>query len=419
MKEIISFSRQLADYLAFGGTLLCTQAYWMLVKTCARKKVLSISEKVLQEIFEKFLSHPSPETQELSSALLAHIIPLKEGYPSFLSAVQWIDLSLIKDKVLLERTTIAISKVLLEETGTPDFSYRFYNFLDYLEGVTETYPELVYTRYYFCKLLLHKKDYHECREWIRPLLRAKKNDFWVWHLAARCYDGQTQLSCLCKALNGGGKEQMLCSIRQDLAALLIDMGKWPEAKFEIERILETRQRENWKTPPQVAEWARSPHFKDTTSQRLKYDTLTGEAENLIWEEQDSVIALVTSITVETDTVQYVCQSGKRGKFSFKRSKIRRLSASTTVRLFFMEDERGISRLQHVQEYEKESTWIKEFSGALQLHSHGFGFIGEAFVPSELIRQCNYDKSTTYKCTAIYTFNSKKQQMGWKAVILYH
>lgn len=94
------------------------------------------------------------------------------------------------------------------------------------------------------------------RQWLLPVLKAKRSEFWVWAEAARLFASQKPamaISCFCQALRLGKEPKFLGRYHIELAKLLARRDEAGQASHELTVAAEIYEHEGWKPPKELEE----------------------------------------------------------------------------------------------------------------------------------------------------------------------
>lgn len=97
-------------------------------------------------------------------------------------------------------------------------------------------------------MLRRQENYVQAAQTLAGVLKAKRNEFWVWAEAARLYmheDSGLALACFCRALECSADPKYSVGVHRELAELLAEQGDFAQASAEIAIAVELRQREKW------------------------------------------------------------------------------------------------------------------------------------------------------------------------------
>lgn len=81
-----------------------------------------------------------------------------------------------------------------------------------------------------------------------PVIKAKRNEFWVWAEAARLYSEEQPdlaLACACRALECGSDPKFTVTVHRELAQMLADRGEFSQASSELTSAITLRQEQGW------------------------------------------------------------------------------------------------------------------------------------------------------------------------------
>jgi hypothetical protein len=81
-----------------------------------------------------------------------------------------------------------------------------------------------------------------------PVIKAKRNEFWVWAEAARLYSEEQPdlaLACACRALECGSDPKFTVKVHRELAQMLADRGEFAQASSELASVIALRQEQGW------------------------------------------------------------------------------------------------------------------------------------------------------------------------------
>lgn len=103
--------------------------------------------------------------------------------------------------------------------------------------------------------LLRRVDRHaEAAGVLGPIIKAKRNEFWVWAEAARLYleeQPDLALACACRALECGSDPKFTVKVHRELAEMLADRGEFAQASRELASAITLRQEQGWAIDAQL------------------------------------------------------------------------------------------------------------------------------------------------------------------------
>ncbi len=98
-------------------------------------------------------------------------------------------------------------------------------------------------------ILFRKKgEFQRATELLTSVIKAKRNEFWVWAEAGRLYlseQPELALACICRALECPAEPKFLVRAHRELAELLAEQEEYAQASREIAITIDIRQAEGW------------------------------------------------------------------------------------------------------------------------------------------------------------------------------
>lgn len=80
------------------------------------------------------------------------------------------------------------------------------------------------------------------------VIKAKRNEFWVWAEAARLYaedQPELALACACRALECGSDPKFTVNVHREIAQMLAERGDFSQASRELITAINIRQEQGW------------------------------------------------------------------------------------------------------------------------------------------------------------------------------
>lgn len=400
--------------------MLHTQVYWLVVKTVSKaikeQKTLGFS----QRMFDNLLYFPNPNDKVLSLAFLNLAIKLKADWRNYLSFNLWANIHWVEEPAELEKLIVSIAKVMLSEQKVYDFSYLFYTFFEWIEAILLKHPELIYVRYYLVQLYIQTNELKQAQLYVKELVLAKKNDFWVWQLMANCYAEQPEIrfSMLCKAVILCGQEKMLLGVRQNIAELLIKQKQWDAAKYEIKKNISVRQAEGWKVSQEIRIWETMPEIVEAGCKPTYYQGHVQLAEDLLWESSATMDIVITKVDDDNKMANYISENNGGGKISMRSLQIEHLNVGDILQAYTrMHPTKNYLQVIRVKKVGSQTDWVKKFSGVIRINASGIGFIEDVFISHSMVADGKLTTSALVDGMAIKSFDHKKNKEGWKAIFV--
>jgi hypothetical protein len=295
-------------------------------------------------------------------------------------------------------------------------------FLPKLSALIEKYPNYKYPAYYHAKLLMELGEKDNSLSAFLPFARQKSKEFWVWELLAEIFsdNDDVHFSCHCKALSLNSPEDFVIKLRQNFAAILIKKKMYNEAKTEIEKVVATRTKHEWKIPTQITQWMESDWFKAAVTSKDNKELFTkhaSKAEEILYSDIPEEIIAVEFVNENKNMLNFVKGKTKSGFFNYNGKLIKPQIGEVLSVRFSDSGQDGFFKVLTANRAQTgiavES--IKSFENSVKVITpHNFGFVEDVFIEPRLINSKSISDGQTIKGKAILSFNKKKNEWGWKA-----
>jgi len=393
--------------------------------------------ELLKKIKDLNLEKPSPNFSILIKALHK---TFKDSL-HYISIIDWIGFENLMDQDFLEeeynnRKNMATAELVyinyakhLEQGIARDafgqqreYDYdKIKEFLPKLEQLIVDYPNYTFPPYFKAKLLLRLGDGDIMKSFL-PFAKQKRNDYWVWQLISEIHKNDIDIvfSSLAKALSLKTPDNFLVKIRQHFAQILIQKQMFNEAKFEINTIISTKEREGYKIPNQVMEWQQSEWYKNSIAPKNNvslYNNLKVKAEELLFQDVSKEKAVIEYINTEKNMISFLIDKNKKGFFKYEN--VKTFSIGDIIDIQF----NGEPKEEFYKVYAVNKSpnlthdFLKIINGKIRIISAGIGFIEDVFVDKSFIEKNNIIDGQFISGSAILCYNKKKNEWGWKLIAM--
>lgn len=334
-----------------------------------------------------------------------------------------------KMMALAEQAYITYARHLLGNELTEENSHQFRTlpdlekikvFLPSIEQLCARHPEYSYTSFYQAKLLIALNNHDQVMNVFLPFARQKRNDFWVWDLLGDLQqDTETKISCLCMALSLKTSEDFIVKVRQKLAANLIQKNLLPEAKTEIEKIIEVRNQHQWRIPFEVSNWLSQDWYTKTKALKNNlefYRNNKNRAEELLFADMELILIAIEFVNKDKKMANFIQNQNVYGFFKYD-AFFDKLNIGDLLFVRLKEKSDGFFQLFTARKADDSisSDAVRSFEESITIRpGNSFGFAGNVFIEPEMIIQHKLACQQTISGKAILSFNKKKNQWGWKA-----
>ena len=322
---------------------------------------------------------------------------------------------------LVEGIYISIAKQLLGLNNI-DLIKEFIPTIAY---VATTYNNMQYPPYYYAKLLIASGDKEHFMKAFLPFAKKKSRDFWVWNLISENFDRTSDeyFSCLCKAATCGAPDKFTGDVREKLANIFISKEQYPEAKFELSRIIEARNKEGWSLKDKHIGWQNFAWWNQIVASKNNFNLYKNNlslSEGLLYSDIPEDIIIVDRINKEKSVLNFVATKQKYGFFNYSKYNINpKIGDIYAVRLEERKDKASnFYRIKSIVETTKvvNIEIYKMIEGKVIINQgNSFGFVKNIFVSPEVINKHNLKNGDSINGYAIQTYNSKRKAWGWNVI----
>lgn len=333
---------------------------------------------------------------------------------------------------IVEQAYIAYARKLLEgEVGlSSTFSspkvidkIKISIFLTSIEILIKEHPEYQYLHYYKAKLLLAVGDKENILSAFIPFAKKKKNEFWTWELMSDVFpkSDERKIACLCKALSLNTPEVFIINTRQKLAELLIEQEKYNEAKTEIVKIIDVKEKNDWKIQNKISNLTAKDWYKNATAfdnNKKFYKLHLKEAEQILFSDIPEQIVAVEFVNTDKKILNFVADKQTHGFFKYG-GLLNNPKIGDILKVRF-EQKQGdhFYRVLTVEKADNTATCmaISDFSGKININiKSSFGFADNVYIDKKLIAENKIENNQLISGKAILSFNKKKNEWGRKAL----
>lgn len=297
-------------------------------------------------------------------------------------------------------------------------------FLPVLSQIVEDYPDFQYPAYFTAKLLLALGDKDNMLESLLPFAKKKRNDFWVWEILAEAFsnDQDKVFACYCKALSCKNPDEMLVSLRQKMARILISRNFYNEARTEIDLLVHARTQSGFKIPGEVANWQTMDWYNKAVLSKSNigfYKIYATEAEALLFSDVQEMSVIVEFVNSDKKILNFIASETKFGFFKYDRF-LSQVKIGDILKVRFQGGTNGgAHQVYTVVKWVDESfknQFLKEVVGKVKIgEGKSFGFIEDVFIHPSLVNKYKLVNGQETTGTAIRTYNKDKGQWSWKLI----
>jgi hypothetical protein len=327
---------------------------------------------------------------------------------------------------IAEQAYIAYAKHLLpQQTQHGEIIFnkeKAEGFLPVLFQIVEDYPQFQYPAYFNAKLLLALGDKDNMLESLLPFAKKKRNDFWVWEILAEAFssDPEKVFACYCKALSCKSPDEMLVSLRQKMAKVLIARKLFNEARTEIDLLVHARTEHGFKIPTEVTNWQGMDWYKTAVRSKSNfgfYKAYILIAEALLFSDVPEESVIVEFVNANKKILNFIASETKFGFLKYDRF-FSEVKVGDTLKVRFQGgSNEGMHQLYTAIKANDDAfkkQFIKELQGVVRIPvGKPFGFMDDVFIHPSLVTKYKLTDGMQFTGKAIKSYNQEKKHWGWK------
>lgn len=408
-----------------------------------------------------------PRLPELTcSNMLRQIVKVASHLPKFPGLIYWVGIDRLRAEDWLPNEfegkksaslAMKIARALCKWVNShPQASKKQMGLaLEWAERVKKTTrsEDAIWLDWDMAILLRQRGEFHRAAEILADVIKAKRNEFWVWSEAGRLYQSEQPdlaLACFCRALECSAEPKFLVRTHRELAELLAHQEEYSQASREVAITVEIRQTQGWPVGTEM----------EALIAKSWYDPLANGAQDpqeFYAKHSSAALALCFDV-VETKVANFLhlfypqaskdSRPGRKprplARFAIRDAngrtwnlvspKMRTPDLETGTPLtIVLGRQNGDDRqtIVHVSARPDGSRWdclesgggvvarendVKRIHGNLLRHADGFGFVDHAFVPQNIVQSVDL-ATVDVSGLAIYAMNRTKNELGWRVVKL--
>jgi len=196
-----------------------------------------------------------------------------------------------------ERLIQHAAKDALNKSIVSDIDY----ILPFIDRAIINFSDNFWLVYYKAKLLHSIGRNDEALEFSISVVKNKINDYWAWDLLGEILlasNPDKSLSCYCKALLCKSEDKFLANVRVKFVDLLTAKSLFNEAAYEVNKAVESREKEGWKATNELNNFQNSEWYKSSTATKNNYSYYkqnTTLADELLFDNMPWLDAIVGEV----------------------------------------------------------------------------------------------------------------------------
>lgn len=238
----------------------------------------------IDQALNEFTRLPAQRPGMGCSVLLQQLCRIGPEYPRFAAFVRWVGIDGLRQEDWSSQSSndgtwpplvVSVARALTKWTKARDTSMeRLEETLQWLDAATPVAEgdDALWLRWDKAGVLRRLERYEEAARALSAVIKAKRNDFWVWAEAGRLYqadDPDLALACFCQALLCPSSPEFVAKAHRELAELLAERGDYSQACVEVGIAASAREEQGWRLGDELESLMREPWYDPTPSDALK------------------------------------------------------------------------------------------------------------------------------------------------------
>lgn len=252
----------------------------------ANRMVSSNDVDAIDTAVQSFTALPKPQVPGMAcSNILLQLAKVADKYPRYAAFLEWVGIGRLRPEDWQPNRYngrefaplgVRCARGLVKWVKTrPDASpARMTQALEWLDRARDraTGNDLLWLQWDRVALLRRTGEHVAAAEALSSVIKAKRNESWVWAEAARIYvkdDPDLALACFCRALECPADPEYTVSVNRELAELLATTGDFAQASREITTAVDIRTGKGWGLGRELETLVASPWYDPAAAGALE------------------------------------------------------------------------------------------------------------------------------------------------------
>lgn len=238
----------------------------------------------IEQALTEFTQLPAQRPGMACSVLLQQLCRIGPEFPRFAAFVRWVGIEGLRQEDWSSQASndgtwpplvVSVARALTKWTKARDTSFeRLEETLQWLDVATPVAEgdDNLWLQWDRAGMLRRLERYDEAVRALSAVIKAKRNEFWVWAEAGRLYetdDPDLALACFCQALLCPSSPEFVAKAHRELAELLAERGEFAQACVEIGIASSIRQEQGWRIGDEL----------DSLMRESWYDPIPSDAQD--------------------------------------------------------------------------------------------------------------------------------------------
>jgi tetratricopeptide (TPR) repeat protein len=233
----------------------------------------------IEQALTEFTKLPAERPGMACSVFLQQLCRIGPDFPRFAAFVKWVGMEGLREEDWSAKPSnegtwpalvVSIARALTKWTKARDTSVqRLEEAVQWLDAATPVAEgdDSLWLQWDRAGMLRRLKSYEQAARALSAVIKAKRNEFWVWAEAGRLYvtdDPDLAHACFCQALLCPSSPEFVAKAHRELAEMLAERGEFAQASVEIRIAASSRQEQGWRLGDELENLMRGPWYDPET-----------------------------------------------------------------------------------------------------------------------------------------------------------
>jgi hypothetical protein len=295
-------------------------------------------------------------------------------------------------------------------------------FLPKIEAIHDKHPEYVFLPYQISKLHLALGNSRKAMENMIPFARENRSNHWAWKILYECnaQRPELQFALLCRSVQVPAPEAVKMTSRLKLADILIEMGRYDEARTEVDILIRNQQNNKIRNIRSLLRYTNEQWYRNARvlySNDTLYNSQSLLSDEFIEGGSNRHSIFVEFVNPRRKLLYFIAEGEIAGFFRYDRvvssiSKGDMLDARFKGRI-----RKGMNQvysISKISDEEASKAYKRKVEGVIRVSSSTFsGTIDDVYVNRSMIRGARLYDGCLVEGIAIRSFLNPDRRYQWK------
>lgn len=234
----------------------------------------------IDQALTEFTKLPAQRPGMACSVVLQQLCRIGPEFPRFAAFVKWVGIEGLREEDWRAQSSsdgtwpplvVTIARALTKWTKARDTSVqRLEEAVQWLDAATPLAEgdDSLWLQWDRAGMLRRLESYDQAARALSAVIKAKRNEFWVWAEAGRLYvteDPDLAHACFCQALLCPSSPEFVAKAHRELAEMLVERGELAQASVEIRIAASSREEQGWRLGDELEKLMREPWYDPETT----------------------------------------------------------------------------------------------------------------------------------------------------------